>query len=80
MATRRVRTGAGYVADPGGGKAIWEVTYEDQEITGAYVADPGGGKMIWESTTDGASVALDGITDESGESITDESGGSIVDE
>jgi hypothetical protein len=48
MVTRRVRTGAGYVADPGGGKRIWEATYEDQEFTGSYVADPGSGKAVWE--------------------------------
>ena len=47
MVTRRVRTGASYVADPGGGKAIWTPTYEDQDFTGAYTADPGGGKAVW---------------------------------
>lgn len=48
MPTRRVRVGAGYVADPGGGPDQWQVTYEDQEFTGAYVADPGGGPAQWQ--------------------------------
>lgn len=50
MATRRVRTGAGYVTDPGGGPAQWQVTYEEQEVTGAYVTDPGGGPDQWQYT------------------------------
>jgi len=45
---RRVRTGAAYVADPGGGPQQWQVTYEDQEVTGSYVADPAGGPAQWQ--------------------------------
>lgn len=40
------------MADPGGGKAIWTPTYEDQEFTGAYTADPGGGKAVWGYSAD----------------------------
>ena len=76
MATRRVRTGAGYVPVTGG-PAQWQVTYEDQVFTGAYVAVPSQAAQ-WQYPDSG--VAVGGITDEAGVQVTDESGASIVDE
>lgn len=39
---RRVKTGAAWVADPGGGPSQWQATYEDQEFSGEYVLDATG--------------------------------------
>ena len=79
---RYVRTGAGYVTDPGGGPDQWQVQYEWQEEVGAYVADPGGGPDQWQVTTSGAGgePPATGLTDESGNQLTDESGTELDDE